>query len=57
METKKSYETPRLAEYGSIADRTLGRAGGCTGDAKDGCPPKDSTVCHLDTFAEWSCAS
>jgi hypothetical protein len=56
MENKKRYELPVLVEYGSIADCTLGNAGGCTGDASEGCPPKDTNVCHTDKFGEFSCS-
>jgi hypothetical protein len=31
MENKKPYETPRLMEYGSIADRTFQTPGGFKG--------------------------
>lgn len=57
MENKQLYKTPRLIEYGSIADRTLGRAGGCTGEPNEGCPPKDFNACELDKFGEYSCGS
>jgi hypothetical protein len=43
MEEKKSYETPMLLEYGSIADRTFQTPGGVKGCQEN---------CHLDTFGE-----
>lgn len=58
MGDRKRYEVPVLIEYGSIADCTLGNAGGCTGGEtpSGNCPPKDTNVCHLDKFAEYSCS-
>jgi hypothetical protein len=47
-EARKLYETPRLVEYGSIADLTLTTPGGTKG-----C----QTNCHIDTFGEQSALS
>ena len=43
MTEKKSYEAPRLVEYGSIGDRTFATPGGTKGCTID---------CHLDSFGE-----
>ncbi len=60
MRSKKIYEIPKLTEYGSIADRTLGRTDDYCTQLNGGgqCPPKDSdTSCHVDKFGEYSCGS
>jgi hypothetical protein len=59
MKQRKAYTTPTLMEYGSIAERTLYYAGGCSPlDPSGGCPPKDKNACaHLDFAGEWSCSS
>ena len=61
MTDKKSYESPRLVGYGSIADRTLGRSTDACDDREPGtgtlCPPKDINACENDKYGEWSCSS
>jgi hypothetical protein len=59
MGSKRSYETPTLIEYGSIAERTQYYAGGCSPlDPSGGCPPKDKSFsAHTDFAGEWSATS
>ena len=56
MENKQAYETPRLAEYGSIADRTLDR--GYRGEWKWKKKWKEKDECEPRfRFFHSSCAS
>jgi hypothetical protein len=59
VKNKKQYVAPVMIEYGTISERTLYYAGGCSPlDPSGGCPPKSKTACsHLDFAGEWSCSS
>lgn len=47
------YETPKVIDYGSIAEHTFTRCEGATGGSD--APPKDIMVCEHDKFGECSC--
>ena len=56
-----TYESPKLIEHGSIAHHTFTNSHGGEPVFGDGCsgvgtPAKDTQVCHLDCFSEWSCS-
>jgi hypothetical protein len=52
------YEAPRISDLGSIAEHTFANAGGgVTAGGSGMVPPKDTAVCKLDRFGEYSCGS
>jgi hypothetical protein len=59
MENKQAYETPRLAEYGSIADRTLNGSYGSDWNWRWKKKWKEKDECRPSRFSFFhsSCAS